>query len=153
LKRVLINLMTNAVKFSEAGTCVTIHCEVTAQDDLTIAVEDHGVGMAPEEIPIALIPFQQIDNGLQRKYQGTGLGLPIAKQLVEMHGGRLTIESALGRGTTVTILLPSSRLSHSSDVEAAPPLGPDDRGPEQGVEKIEPRRFFVLTDAMRDSPT
>jgi|GEM_PF-1629098 len=106
LKRVLINLVTNAVKFSETGTQVIVHCELTAQGDLTIAVKDRGIGMAPEDIPIALTPFRQIDHGLQRRYEGTGLGLPIAKQLVELHGGRLTIESALGQGTIVTMLLP-----------------------------------------------
>jgi signal transduction histidine kinase len=112
------------VKFSEAGTQVIIHCELTAQGDLTIAVEDRGIGMAPKDIPIALTPFRQIDHGLQRRYEGTGLGLPIAKQLVELHGGRLTIESALGQGTIVTMLLPASRLSRAGDIGAAavPPL-------------------------------
>jgi signal transduction histidine kinase len=115
LKRVLINLVTNAVKFSQPETRVTVHCELTTHGDLAIAVEDHGIGMAPEEIPIAFAPFQQIDHGLQRKYEGTGLGLPIAKQLVEMHGGRLTIESTPGHGTTVTVLLPASRVSRAAD--------------------------------------
>ena len=63
-----------------------------------VAVIDRGIGMAPEEIPVALTPFQQVDIGLRRKYEGTGLGLPIAKQLMELHGGALTIESARGRG-------------------------------------------------------
>ena len=123
LKRVLINLMANAVKFSKAGTQVTVHCQLTADRDLVIAVEDHGIGMTPHDIPIAMVPFQQIDNGLQRRYEGTGLGLPIAKHLVEMHGGRLTIESVLGQGTTVTILLPAARISHTRDIEAIPAGG------------------------------
>jgi PAS domain S-box-containing protein len=117
LKRVLINLVTNAVKFSERGTRVTVCCELTARDDLAIAVKDRGIGMAPEDIPIALTPFQQVDNGLQRRYEGTGLGLPIARQLVEIHGGQLTIESALGHGTTVTVLLPASRVKLAADAE------------------------------------
>jgi PAS domain S-box-containing protein len=109
LKRVLLNLLTNAVKFSEAGTRIAVHCAAT-DAGIALAVVDHGIGMAPEEIPIALKPFQQVDIGLRRKYEGTGLGLPIAKQLVELHGGELKIESARGVGTTVTILLPPSRL-------------------------------------------
>ena len=110
LKRVLINLLANAVKFSEPGGAVVVRSAFDAYGDLAIAVIDEGIGMAPEEIPIALTPFRQVNAGLQRKYEGTGLGLPIAKQLVEMHGGTLVIDSAPGAGTTVTILLPAARV-------------------------------------------
>jgi PAS domain S-box-containing protein len=110
LKRVLINLLANAVKFSEPGGTVAVRTALAANGAFAIAVIDHGIGMAPEEIPIALTPFRQVNAGLQRKYEGTGLGLPIAKQLVEMHGGTLTIDSARGAGTTVTVLLPAMRV-------------------------------------------
>ncbi|HEY5210693.1 MAG TPA: PAS domain S-box protein [Stellaceae bacterium] len=115
LKRVLVNLLANAVKFSEAGTRVSIACDLTGDGGIAIAVADRGIGMAPEEIPVALTPFQQIDIGLRRKYEGTGLGLPIAKQLMDLHGGSLHIESARGVGTTVTILLPARRVIPASD--------------------------------------
>jgi two-component system cell cycle sensor histidine kinase PleC len=110
LKRVLINLLANAVKFSEPGGAVIVRSEFDGQGRLAISVADQGIGMSPEEIPIALTPFRQVNSGLQRKYEGTGLGLPIAKQLVEMHGGTLTIASAVGAGTTVTVLLPQTRV-------------------------------------------
>jgi PAS domain S-box-containing protein len=110
LKRVLINLLSNAVKFSEAGTTVVVRSAFDPQGSFTILVTDAGIGMAPEEIPIALTPFRQVNTGLHRKYEGTGLGLPIAKQLVEMHGGTLTIESARGVGTTVSVSLPGARV-------------------------------------------
>ncbi len=110
LRRVLINLLANAVKFSEPGGSVTVRSEFDAQGALAISVADQGIGMAPEEIPIALTPFRQVNSGLQRKYEGTGLGLPIAKQLVELHGGTLAIASAPGAGTTVTVLLPPARV-------------------------------------------
>jgi PAS domain S-box-containing protein len=112
LKRVLLNLLANAVKFSEAGTRISIDCRIAGDGGMAIAVADHGIGMAPEDIPLALTPFQQIDIGLRRKYEGTGLGLPIAKQLMELHGGDLKIESERGVGTTVTILLPAVRVAH-----------------------------------------
>jgi PAS domain S-box-containing protein len=118
LKRVLVNLLANAVKFSEAGTMITVECALTGDGGVAIAVADRGIGMAPEEIPVALTPFQQIDIGLRRKYEGTGLGLPIAKQLMDLHGGSLRIESARGVGTTVTILLPASRIIHPNEAEA-----------------------------------
>jgi PAS domain S-box-containing protein len=110
LKRVLLNLLANAVKFSEAGTRVGIDCRLAADGGLSIAVADRGIGMAAEDIPVALTPFQQVDIGLRRKYEGTGLGLPIAKQLMELHGGGLKIESERGVGTTVTISLPMVRV-------------------------------------------
>jgi PAS domain S-box-containing protein len=110
LKRVLLNLLANAVKFSEAGTRITIDCWLEADGGMSIAVADRGIGMAAEDIPVALTPFQQVDIGLRRKYEGTGLGLPIAKQLMELHGGALEIESERGIGTTVTIFLPAVRV-------------------------------------------
>jgi PAS domain S-box-containing protein len=110
LKRVLINLLSNAVKFSHPGTTVSVRSEFNAEGAFVIVVADQGIGMAPEEIPIALAPFRQISSGLQRRYEGTGLGLPIAKQLIEMHGGTLTLESQQRVGTTVTIVLPTARV-------------------------------------------
>ena len=118
LKRVVLNLLSNAVKFSGPGSIVTVHCEVLAGGKLRIAVEDHGIGMAPDEVPLALTPFRQINSGLQRRYEGTGLGLPIAKQLVELHGGELIIESAPGVGTTVSLVLAASRVVPAEQVSA-----------------------------------
>lgn len=106
-RQVLINLLSNAVKFTAAGGCVTVATRLARDGRAEIAVRDTGVGMRPEDIPRALEPFQQIDGGLNRSFPGTGLGLPIAKGLVEAHGGLLEIESAPGRGTTVTIVLPT----------------------------------------------
>jgi PAS domain S-box-containing protein len=110
LKRVVLNLLSNAVKFSGPGSTVTVHSEILIDGRLRISVEDHGIGMTPEEVPLALTPFRQINSGLHRRYEGTGLGLPIAKQLVELHGGQLVIESAPGIGTTVSVLLAESRV-------------------------------------------
>ena len=67
-------------------------------------------GLVPEQVPLALEPFRQVDNRLSRKYDGTGLGLPIAKRLIELHGGALEITTTLGQGTTVVAIFPASRL-------------------------------------------
>ena len=105
MKQVLINLLTNAVKFSRAGSEVTISASVGSQS-LRISVSDQGIGMAEEDIPKALAPFTQLDGTLSRSHEGTGLGLPLAKHLTELHGGTLTIESEPDMGTTVHVDLP-----------------------------------------------
>jgi PAS domain S-box-containing protein len=108
-QQILLNLMSNAVKFTPEGGNVSLFAAVEP-DGAVIAVEDTGIGMNAEQIAIALEPFRQIDGPLSRRFDGTGLGLPLAKALVELHGGRLDIESAPGAGTTVSIHLPSERM-------------------------------------------
>jgi signal transduction histidine kinase len=109
LKQVLINLLGNAVKFTNVGGQVRVRVFRQGQE-LIISVIDTGIGMAEKDIPIALERFGQIDSTLARKYEGTGLGLPLAKQLTELHGGRLVIESSVDVGTTVTVVLPAERI-------------------------------------------
>lgn len=110
LKQVLINLLSNAVKFTPPGGSVEVCSDIEPDGAYTISVVDSGVGIAPEDIDKALAPFGQIDSGLDRKYEGTGLGLPLTKSLVEAHGGTLTLESSLGVGTTIKVRFPGERL-------------------------------------------
>ena len=110
LKQIVLNLLSNAVKFTPAGGRVTLSAKVTADAGLALTVSDTGIGMKAEEIPIALEPFRQIDSAHTRRYEGTGLGLPLARTLAELHGGTLSIESVPERGTTVTVALPPNRL-------------------------------------------
>jgi signal transduction histidine kinase len=83
---------------------------MTAEGGIALAIRDTGIGMAPEEIPLALEPFRQLDGAFNRRFEGTGLGLPLARRLAEMHGGQLRITSAVGEGTTATLILPASRV-------------------------------------------
>jgi signal transduction histidine kinase len=109
LRQVLINLLSNAVKFTPSGGEIRITARREA-DELAIVVADTGIGIAPEDIPKALERFGQVDGRLARKYEGTGLGLPFSKSLVELHGGRFGIESAgPGTGTRVTMIFPAAR--------------------------------------------
>jgi signal transduction histidine kinase len=78
---------------------------------LVIEVRDTGLGMTAQEIEVALQPFGQVDSGLARRHSGTGLGLPLARELAELHGGSLNIASEKGRGTTVTVALPVTRVA------------------------------------------
>ncbi len=108
LGQILINLVSNAIKFTAPGGTVTIEAEVGA-DGIAIAVRDTGIGMTPGEAARALEPFVQIDHGFDRSGGGTGLGLSICRELAALHGGRLTIDSVKGEGTTVTLHLPAER--------------------------------------------
>ncbi len=111
LQQILLNLLTNAVKFTPANGRVTVTATFTAERELAITVSDTGVGMTEEDIARALVPFEQVENGFRRGREGAGLGLPLAKRLVELHGGRMDIVSRPGRGTAITVSFPSERLA------------------------------------------
>ena len=111
LKQVVINLLSNAFKFTPEGGNVTVAATADPVQGFVIRVADDGIGMAAEDIPRALTRFGQVDGSLARDFNGTGLGLPLSKALIEMHGGTLEIESAPGAGTTVTLRLPAARIA------------------------------------------
>ncbi len=110
LKQILANLLSNAVKFTDRGGQVVLRISCSPDSGHVFQVCDTGIGMAREEIPKALSLFGQVDGQLNRKQEGTGLGLPLTKSLVEMHGGSLDFESELGSGTTVTVRFPPERI-------------------------------------------
>jgi PAS domain S-box-containing protein len=110
LKQVLLNLLTNAIKFTGSGGSVVLAARRVEDGGIAFAVRDTGIGMTPDEIAIALQPFGQLDAGFNRRHDGTGLGLPLARSLIELHGGSLEIASEKGRGTTVTVRLSASRI-------------------------------------------
>src|SRR5207237_5108774 len=105
LKQVFVNLIGNAVKFTPAGGRVTISSEIQ-NAALRIHIRDTGIGIRAEDISLVVQPFYRVDSVLDAKHQGAGLGLPFAKSVVELHGGTLEIESELGSGTAVAVVLP-----------------------------------------------
>ena len=106
LKQIVMNLLSNAIKFTPEGGRVTLRAGLDRDGQVRISVRDTGVGMTEDEMAIAMLPFGQVDGGRSRMREGTGLGLPIAKALVELHGGALSIRSVKGEGTEVALLLP-----------------------------------------------
>jgi PAS domain S-box-containing protein len=104
--QVLGNLLANALKFTPENGTVRLAARILPDGGAHLVVEDTGIGMAAETMAAALEPFRQLDGSLARRFEGAGLGLSIAKALVELHGGALSLKSALGEGTTVTIALP-----------------------------------------------
>lgn len=107
LKQILINLLSNAGKFTESGGQVTINATGDGENGHLITVIDTGIGLNDDELGKAMSKFGQVDRGITSKHEGTGLGLPLTKMLVEIHGGTLKIESIKGFGTTVTLHFPA----------------------------------------------
>ncbi len=109
LKQVLVNLMSNATKFTPEGGEVGLEVEVNLSDRrLRLTVWDTGIGIKPEDMPQLFQPFQQIDSSLAREYSGTGLGLSLVRQLVEMHNGGIEVQSEFGKGSRFSVVLPWS---------------------------------------------
>ncbi len=120
LKQILFNMLSNAIKFTPPGGKVTVRAWHNRHSGYIIQVVDDGIGMALDDIPKALSRFGQIDSTLGRKYEGTGLGLPLTKSLAELHGGSLDLQSEAGAGTTVTVRFPAGRLMAQSQAAAEP---------------------------------
>ncbi len=106
-RQVLFNVIDNAVKFSEPNGSIDVTVSRVPSNRVRIVIKDVGIGMSESDIDLALSRFGQIDSGLNRRYDGNGLGLPIAKALIELQNGRLTVESQPNSGTSVTLLLPA----------------------------------------------
>jgi two-component system, cell cycle sensor histidine kinase PleC len=108
-KQALLNLCSNAIKFTPPGGKVHVTAHQPEDGSFVLAVRDTGIGMTPEQIPVALEPFRQVASPFARRAEGTGLGLALVKSLIECHGGKLEIESTLHKGTTVRLVLPPER--------------------------------------------
>ena len=120
LRQILFNLITNALKFSDPGSAVTIsaqHWTVGETAGALFSVEDAGIGIAEEDFERVFYEFEQVDNSYSRTYEGTGLGLPIARRQAEAHGGKLWLESTLGAGTKVSFFLPQTDEASENDEE------------------------------------
>ncbi len=119
-RQVILNLLSNAIKFTPEGGSVTLEAEVEEDGALRIAVIDTGIGIAPQDLAKVMAPFMQVESVHSRKYEGTGLGLPISLALTELHGGSLSLTSKLEVGTTITARFPASRLEPAPVIPQTP---------------------------------
>jgi signal transduction histidine kinase len=109
-QQVILNLLTNGVKFTEPRGRIQVESVLDSRGDLVISIRDTGIGIPPEQVENVLEPFEQVADHLTRENQGTGLGLPISRALMELHGGELVLSSELGVGTTARLRLPRDRI-------------------------------------------
>jgi len=109
IRQAIINILSNAFKFTDAGGTVTCRLGDLPDGTVIVVVKDTGIGMPAEKIDLAFKPFEQLDSGTNRQRGGIGLGLPLARSLIELHGGTINVGSAVGEGTTVTLALPAWR--------------------------------------------
>jgi signal transduction histidine kinase len=115
LRQVLLNVIGNAVKFTPPGGRVTVETVCDAGCEVTVRIADTGAGIDADDLPRVFEPFWQASSGLDRRHEGTGLGLPVSKRLMALHGGDLAIASVRGAGTVVTLRLPASRRHRALD--------------------------------------
>jgi signal transduction histidine kinase len=128
LRQILINLLSNAIKFTPQGGKVSVAAEVTAKGEIHLAITDTGIGIAETNLPQVFEAFVQVDDNLNRAYEGTGLGVPLAVAFTRLHDGTLNIESSLGEGTTVSVVLPAHRRDQLTDRGIAPGVSADRSG-------------------------
>jgi signal transduction histidine kinase len=111
MKQILVNLLSNAVKFTNVGGSVSVNAEIANDNSILLVISDTGIGMDAKDLAKAMEKFGQAERGnAMQSGEGTGLGLPLTKGLVEAHGGSLTVESEPNKGTTVTVSLPQERV-------------------------------------------
>ncbi len=120
IRQILLNLVSNAMKFTPKGGGITIAARVSANGAFLFSVTDTGIGIPAEHLDTVLEAFVQVQNVLTRNHGGTGLGLPLCKALAELHGGALSLESEIGKGTAVTVCLPKHRLVGPDGLPIAP---------------------------------
>jgi signal transduction histidine kinase len=111
-RQILLNLLSNGIKFTEPSGHILIGHVIDSSGDMVISIKDNGIGIPPEHLQRVLNPFEQVADHLTKENEGSGLGLPIARALMELHGGELILNSTLGVGTTVFLKLPHGRVNH-----------------------------------------
>jgi two-component system sensor histidine kinase/response regulator len=116
VRQILLNLLSNAIKFTPAGGRVTLRVW-TETNTAIFQIEDTGIGIPENQYSLLFQKFQQLDSTYHRRYEGTGLGLALTKQLVELHGGKIEVKSTVGAGSTFTVRLPAQPLAKSSDIK------------------------------------
>ncbi|MGY3697687.1 two-component system cell cycle sensor histidine kinase PleC [Bradyrhizobium sp. USDA 3240] len=147
IRQVVLNLLSNSIKFTPQGGEIWLKVGWTASGGQYLSVKDTGSGIAEDEIPVVLASFGQGSNSIKSAEQGAGLGLPIAKSLIDMHGGTFTLKSKLRIGTEVIVTLPPERVMSALApmTEEAPPMQPEPAEPSMGADRKRVRRKSIMS--------
>ena len=124
IKQILLNLLSNALKFTSEGGSILFECKRSEKGDLVLTIKDTGIGIPEDKLALCFEPFSQIDSTLSRQFEGTGLGLPLARGLAELHGGELFLTSEEGKGTTAHFILPASRVRKAGRIPSGASSSP-----------------------------
>ena len=119
-RQVLLNILSNAIKFTSPGGCILIHVDILQNNCLDIQIIDDGIGIPSEKVNEVVKPFTQIENMMTRVHRGTGLGLALSDKIMQLHNGRLIIESAENKGTCVHLIFPSGHLKRNENTRFEP---------------------------------
>ncbi len=142
VKQILLNLVSNAIKFTPERGEIVIAARIEPDGSLALTVRDTGIGMAAKDVPKALEPFGQINGTLARRYPGTGLGLPLVKSIIELHGGTLTIDSREKLGTIATVHFPAVLVVRRKAPAASCPKGDSHACAETGTQV--PQKSYAI---------
>ena len=147
IRQIVLNLLSNSIKFTPQGGDIWLKAGWTASGGQYLSVKDTGSGIAENEIPIVLASFGQGSNSIKSAEQGAGLGLPIAKSLIDMHGGTFSLKSKLRIGTEVIVTFPPERVMSALAPmsERAPPLQPEPSSPSASDETQRPRHRPIMS--------
>ncbi len=115
IMQILLNLLSNAVKFTSPGGTIRVRARRYGDGGVEISMKDDGIGVADKHLAAIFERFRQVDSTLSRRFDGTGLGLPLARKMVELHDGTLRFDSKLGVGTKVTLVFPAERVIDLAD--------------------------------------
>ncbi|MBX4258660.1 ATP-binding protein [Clostridium estertheticum] len=124
IERVVLNLISNAIKFSDAGNKILVHVN-DKNEFIEISVSDNGIGIEKKYLDMIFDRFKQVDKSLSRNAEGTGIGLSLVKSIVELHDGTITVESQYGIGSRFTVSIPSRKVSNENKIYNSEVRGKD----------------------------
>ena len=116
VRQVLLNVLSNAIKFTKDGGKIKISFKISPDEDFINRINDNGIGIPADKIEMVVKPFVQVENIMTRSHKGSGLGLALVEKIMNLHGGKMDISSAVGRGTTIVLTFPSMRVEKKSDI-------------------------------------
>ena len=116
MRQILLNILSNAIKFTKDGGKITVDFSLHKNGEFSVIVADNGIGIPADKIASIVKPFVQVENVLTRSHKGSGLGLALVDKIMGLHGGKLKIDSQVGKGTTIYLTFPPMRVENKTQI-------------------------------------